>query len=383
MKKRWVSWLLVLTLLLGFLLCTATALAQGANPASTVIDGKTSDRVHLRAEPSKDAKSLGIYFTGTQVLYDASAGGAWTWVTIGAQSGYIASQYLYRGKNPGSVASRQPPGVVTNVKAGSWVNLRSAPSQQARVAGTLYKDDWVTVLGETVTKWYYVQAGGAYGYVMADFLQVGQGPAPSQPPPGPVPPPRPTGTTPGNQAALGAFWTVLLGNASLFSPDHNQPMDIFQLADTIPGPPGIITQFTVIDLDRDGVVEIVLRLMADGYDSGVEILRYQDGSVYGYGISLRAFMDLKADGTFWFSSGAADNGFGALQFAPDALFHYDNITYSESHNEDENQVSYYVNRRPASQAAYRRAVEQWDKRPAATWQDFAQENMEALLRVYK
>lgn len=169
MKKQLVS--LILTL--GLVLCASAGLAGGTTIATAVIDGKTADRVHLRETASVEAKSLGLYFTGTEVIYDSGATGEWTSVVIGDQAGYIKSEYLYLGSDPSSVKSQQPSGVVTNVKANSWVNLRSGPHQKSTSVGTLYKDDVVTVLGETVTKWYYVNAGGTYGYVLADFLRVG------------------------------------------------------------------------------------------------------------------------------------------------------------------------------------------------------------------
>ena len=168
MKKK----IILLILLFGLTACTNIGLARDFVGVTAIIDGKTSDRVHLRSEPSTKADSLGLYFTGTEVLYVSGANGEWTSVVIGDQAGYIKSEYLYFGNNQNSVKSQQPSGIVTNVKANSWVNLRSGPHEKSVSVGTLYKDNVVTVLGETVTKWYYVNAGGTYGYVMADFLQV-------------------------------------------------------------------------------------------------------------------------------------------------------------------------------------------------------------------
>ena len=50
--------------------------------------------------------------------------------------------------------------------------MREDPSMDAPVIGKFYNGDVVTVLGETAAKWYYVQAGDLYGYIVADFLVI-------------------------------------------------------------------------------------------------------------------------------------------------------------------------------------------------------------------
>lgn len=128
-----------------------------------------------------------MYFTGTEVVYDLDQNGPWIWVEIGTQSGYMSADYLYWGSDFSNLEPQQPTGVVTNVKAGSWVNLRADASQQSEAVIALHKDDAVTVLGETASKWYYVTIGGVYGYVMEAFLQMGV----AQPKPKPRPRIRP------------------------------------------------------------------------------------------------------------------------------------------------------------------------------------------------
>ena len=71
------------------MLLTSAALADEA-----IIDGKTSDRVHLRSGRSTASESLGLYFTGTRVLCEAEPQGDWVAVTIGNQMGYMKAEYL-------------------------------------------------------------------------------------------------------------------------------------------------------------------------------------------------------------------------------------------------------------------------------------------------
>jgi uncharacterized protein YgiM (DUF1202 family) len=168
MKRKIIS----LILLCALLACVSNGLAFGVDYGTAIIDGQNADRVHLRVRASSVSNSLGLYFTGTEVQCKSDPDEAWVKVTIGSQTGYMSSEYLYQGNDPGSVKSKQPLAVVGNIKTGSWVNLRYEPSLRAAVSGKIYKGDVVTVLGETASNWYYVKADGLYGYVMSGYLSV-------------------------------------------------------------------------------------------------------------------------------------------------------------------------------------------------------------------
>ncbi len=176
MKKK----IIALILLCSLMASMNIGMALAADYGTAIIDGQNADRVHLRVGASSGSKSLGLYFTGTEVVCESDPDEAWVKVTIGSQTGYMSSEYLYQGTDPGSVRPKQPAAVVSNIKAGSWVNLRNEPSLRGSVAGRSYKGDKVTVLGETVTNWYYVKAGSLYGYMMSGYLSVG-GSSPSTP----------------------------------------------------------------------------------------------------------------------------------------------------------------------------------------------------------
>ncbi|MCL1858765.1 MAG: hypothetical protein FWF92_05980 [Oscillospiraceae bacterium] len=70
--------------------------------------------------------------------------------------------------------------------------------------------------------------------------------------------------------------------------------------------------FTVIDMDGDNIPEVVLETSMIG---DIIVLYYYDGIIYGYTCPYRGMLRLKKDGTFEFSSGAADNGKGQLEFS--------------------------------------------------------------------
>lgn len=78
-------------------------------------------------------------------------------------------------------------------------------------------------------------------------------------------------------------------------------------------------RFAVLDLDGDGEEEVILWIVVnDALDYGFEILRYQEGTVCGYTLGYREFMQLKSDGTFIYSGGYADWGIAKLRFSEDA-----------------------------------------------------------------
>lgn len=160
--------------LLFFLLCIAVWASSSKAQADTgiipaTISGGNANKVHLRAEPSTRAASLGLYFTGTDLLCESDPTEEWTRVVIGAQKGYIKSEYLRWGEAKESVQSKQP---ISIAKTKNWINVRNAPSKEARVDNRLYDGDAVILLGETNERWSYIKIGDAYGYVMSKFLRV-------------------------------------------------------------------------------------------------------------------------------------------------------------------------------------------------------------------
>ncbi len=362
MKK----WIVLLVLVLGVSLYADSArVARGDVVKSAVIDGRTSDRVHLREEPSATSKSLGLYFTGTEVCYIEDLVGEWVWVNVGSEAGYIKAEFLAFDEAAGRVAPKQPIGV-----ANSWVNACHEPDVDSPTVFNLYTGDAVTILGETETKWYYVQYGSQYGYVMANSLQSRIGFLSG---------------TPSVRAAFAAYRAVLQNSIAFYSPEGSQALYLNQLLPSLFDVPGELTQFAIVDLDSDGVPEVILLIAVGGYDYGVEILHYQDSGVYGYMLGNRSFMELKADGTFCFSSGASDNGFGVMKFT-NSTYSIEEITYCMQREHTayfcvnpEILMLYFVNGEAATAEEFQAAMVGWNACTAATWYDLTNANVNALL----
>lgn len=218
--------------------------------------------------------------------------------------------------------------------------------------------------------------------------QLSADPAPMQSAPAsePVEPPAqptsapPTEAQPSQGNSGNRFYAVLQGSKSFYSTDINQNLTINELGRVISDDSGItvkVLKFASADLDGDGTPEAVLWLQVNGNDAyGFEILRQQGGQIYGYTLPYRSFMELKQDGTFSFSSGAADSGFGTLSFS-DKAYTVNEITHSQSAYDANNEltVSYFVNGQAASEAEYLAAVEKQNEKESVSWYDFTNENI--------
>lgn len=181
------------------------------------------------------------------------------------------------------------------------------------------------------------------------------------------------------------YKAVLQGNAEFFSVDTNKNLSINQLNQAVSDDSSVTataTKFAIVDLDSDGTPEVVLWLNVNNDDYyGFEVLRYQDGVVYGYTLWYRSFMDLKENGTFSFSGGAADSGFGKMEFTGNT-YSIDKITYSESSYDSENNmsVSYFVDHESATEEEFLSAISRQSEAAAATWYDFTNDNIAAMFK---
>lgn len=70
-------------------------------------------------------------------------------------------------------------------------------------------------------------------------------------------------------------------------------------------------QYTFVDLNADGIEELVI---FDIHQNNYLVLRYNGERVYGYVLGSRSLINLKTDGTFMTSSGAAINSISRISF---------------------------------------------------------------------
>lgn len=140
-----------------------------------------------------------------------------------------------------------------------------------------------------------------------------------------------------------------------------------------------ITNFTVIDMDEDGQLELVL---AYG-DMGYEVLSFIDGIVYGYDMDLREMICLKADGTFNYSSNFADGGFGKLRISKDSI-EIEELAYCESNKKDngEFEILYFIGNDRVSEIAYEEFCCEQDNKDETIWYDYGVDNIDKVFTSF-
>lgn len=190
-------------------------------------------------------------------------------------------------------------------------------------------------------------------------------------------------------SALGElFLSALNDKAEIIDPGLGMTATLSELvAATVPTVEMNITEIAAVDLDDDGIEEILLNLQtAPDAPYGTMILHYSaaDGKVYGHSLWARAFMDVKEDGTFSYSGGAATNGVARLSFTPEGcekqvLLHQD---FDLDLNGATDDYYYYRNGEAVTEQEFYSAFESWQSRPNLIWTEYTPENAEAIIRQH-
>ena len=175
MKKRCLRSLAALTLALALVLSMlpASALASMIMYVST----GNSGRLNLRALPSTQSESLGLYANGTAVTVDYTSG-EWAYVNVGGRRGFMLLSCLTNTapSGGGSVApATNAPAHTENttmyISTGNsgGLNLRANNSRSAKSLGVYSNGTKLTVLGRS-GEWAYVSVSGTLGYMMLQYL---------------------------------------------------------------------------------------------------------------------------------------------------------------------------------------------------------------------
>lgn len=180
---------------------------------------------------------------------------------------------------------------------------------------------------------------------------------------------------PSNNSVSEAYKEVLQNKTEFFSTDNNKKLYLndFLTNEEIYGTIFKATHFTVLDMDGDKVV--VIELSVGDEPQFYEVLHYVNDTVYGYLIVYRGLEELKADGTYFYSNGAADNGIGKLKFESDA-FETEILGYSKPSQSDGNLISYYIDNNPVTKESFDSFMNEQSGKKDVVWYDFSQKNIE-------
>ncbi len=197
----------------------------------------------------------------------------------------------------------------------------------------------------------------------------------------PIPAVSPIITTSETHLAMDAYKRVLQNEDNFLSTDGKKILLNDYLKEYLTGKQLEMTHFTIIDLDGDNIPEVVLELSVDGNPQFYEILHYNKEQVYGYDFVYRGLERLKADGTFWASSGAADNECDKLKFN-DGAYEIITLAHSESKQDDNGMtVSYYIDNQSVTDEAFNSFTQNQDAKDDVVWNEVSESNIEKELSI--
>ena len=139
--------------------------------------------------------------------------------------------------------------------------------------------------------------------------------------------------------------------------------------------PTKIQNFAILDLDNDGLPEIVLEV--EEY-RGYVVLSYKNNKVYGFEINYRSMELLKSDGSFMGSSGAHNNSLGYLRILGDAFYIYSKI-FTESVGIS---ISYYLHNIPTTKLTWDKLIVAHDALSDIEWYEYSDEVVNQRLSDY-
>ncbi len=160
------------------------------------------------------------------------------------------------------------------------------------------------------------------------------------------------------------------------------------------------TKFAILDLDGDGLPEVVtaVTVAVDGSisDGDYAVLHYQDGRVYAYGFSNRQLGQLRIDGSFTWSGSAGYWGISTISFVEDEKegtpYTYNDYAYLESFydngtaasdEEPRSYTTYVVNHQETTEEEFNKAFAAWENKPEVTWYALSDENIEKHFSVWE
>lgn len=139
------------------------------------------------------------------------------------------------------------------------------------------------------------------------------------------------------------------------------------------------TQFCVVDPDADGYPDIILELdEPGGYPFGFELLRYYQGTVYGYPFGLRAMEAITLEGDIEYSNSADEGGWYRISFDGEQMATTD-ICHSDAHNTG---VDYYIGFNKVTKQQCQEYLNELGKKPVPVWLPFPTKNFHAVVEKF-
>lgn len=183
------------------------------------------------------------------------------------------------------------------------------------------------------------------------------------------------------QEALAAYKAVLLDNAEFFYgvqkiSSFNQILDKWDS-----NPEFSLKQFAIIDLDRDGLPEVILPYSSTSYPDGYFILHYTEKEqlVYAYSPSIREFCGPKIDGTY--TGGSSETSICKITSFDGATYSEDKILTFYFYLPPDGYTMYWIDSKSVTIDEYHDALDEQLNKLDLTWYDSTAENIDTYFSI--
>lgn len=157
---------------------------------------------------------------------------------------------------------------------------------------------------------------------------------------------------------------VLNGRASFRGAASGQKLELSSISQIFTPDKSIQAQptaFTLMDLDGDGKEELILKVWVGNESNACTVVFHMaEDEICAWGFGMRSMSDLRADGTFRYSSGASDWGYARITALTTGEYGEEPITYCRDGD-------YVVNGAPADEAAFWSASEAQEAKAEPEW----------------
>lgn len=137
--------------------------------------------------------------------------------------------------------------------------------------------------------------------------------------------------------------------------------------------------FAVLDVDGDGKLDVVLNVTVNGEALGYLVLTSAEEVICAYGFYYRAMIGLKEDGSFSFSSSAAESGVATFYKDENRDAQYNVL--AESKLDENGNVVYFVNGEAADEDAFTAVINAQNEKVDVTFVPATAENLALYLTI--
>lgn len=183
----------------------------------------------------------------------------------------------------------------------------------------------------------------------------------------------------GDPADLPAIAAVLNGGSEVYVPSDKTNKTLQDALNHEFTEGAGYDSFAVLDVDGDGKLDVVLNVTVNGEALGYLVLTSADEVICAYGFYYRAMIGLKEDGSFSFSSSAAESGVATFYKDENRDAQYNVL--AESKLDENGNVVYFVNGEAADEDAFTAVINAQNEKADVTFVPATAENLALYLTI--